>query len=106
MSGKKYFPNNWKAYKDSPDDFFITPTFEEFMHWKIGGWELPESVCCVIRESNNKTGKVKEYVYEKESAARNRLEKILDARDSEVTVVNHDAVHTLFIGNEEDYDDE
>ena len=39
---RRYYPNNWKLYKDSPDDMFIDHTYDEFMSWKIDGWELPE----------------------------------------------------------------
>jgi hypothetical protein len=54
MSGKRkpYFDNNWQEYKDAPDDMFHTHTFEEVMSWKVGGWELPSSVCCVIRATD------------------------------------------------------
>ena len=59
MSGKKrYYPNNWQEYKDSDDDMFDTHTFEELMTWKVGGWELPSSVACIIRVSDVNTGKV------------------------------------------------
>ena len=52
MSGKPYYPNNWEAYKDAPDDAFESHTFEEIMSWKVAGWELPSSVCCIIRAEN------------------------------------------------------
>ena len=48
MSGK-YYPNNWEHYKDAPDEMFEPHTFEEVMSWKVAGWELPSSVCCIIR---------------------------------------------------------
>ena len=44
----KEFPNNWKAYKDAPDDMFEPHTFEEVMDWKVAGWELPSSGNCLI----------------------------------------------------------
>ena len=38
MSKKKnkpYFPNNWKAYANTPDDMFEPLPIEQFMDWKI-----------------------------------------------------------------------
>ena len=53
MSGrKKDFPNNWKRYKDAPDDMFMNHTFDEIMDYKIGVWQLPSSIHCIIREEH------------------------------------------------------
>ena len=92
MAKKKYFPNNWQAYKDSPDDLFFDHGFEEFMNWKIGGWELPSSVACIIRVKEKK--KVKEYVYESSYHAMNKVGKLMDA-GLEFTIVDSDAVHHM-----------
>ena len=97
MNGKKkakYFPNDWKRWKDLNEEYLPTPTFDEFMQWRVMGWMLPESVCCLIRETDCKTGKVKEYVYQQSHAAEKRLEKILhENQNNEVVLCNHDAVH-------------
>ncbi len=53
-----------------PEDFLATPTWEEFEDWKLRGWEIPSSVCCIIRATNTK-GKVKEYVYQKHTPPKN-----------------------------------
>ena len=76
MSGK-YFPNNWEAWKDMPEEFLHAPTWEEFEDWKLRGWELPSSVCCIIRAETTK-GKIKEYVYQKEHAAEERIQKLVN----------------------------
>ena len=91
MSGKKkpYFDNNWQEYKDAPDDMFHTNTFEEVMSWKVGGWELPSSVCCVIRATDLDTHKVTEYVYRKHSAAQNKVNELINKRNCEFVVANH-----------------
>ncbi len=48
MNGKKpYHPNNWKMFKDAPDEAFHPHTFEEIMEWKVAGWELPADVACI-----------------------------------------------------------
>lgn len=96
MSGKKnYFPNNWKEYKDAPDDMFVEHTFEELMTWKVANWELPSSVCCLIRVKNTQTGKVQEHVYQKEGAARNKVAQLMRTPNIEFTLCNHEAIHML-----------
>jgi hypothetical protein len=73
MSGKPYYPNNWEAYKEAPDEMFEPHTFEEVMSWKVAGWELPSSVCCIIRAETK--GKVKEFVYQSQHAAKEKVRK-------------------------------
>tara|TARA_R100001082_G_scaffold107621_2_gene81745 strand:- start:347 stop:697 length:351 start_codon:yes stop_codon:yes gene_type:complete len=98
-----YYPNNWKQYKDSPDKFFFQIPFDEFMDWKIAGWEMPSSVACMIRETNTRTGKVKEYIYQSQRAAENRARKIMDRGESEFVVCTHDSVHHMTPKLLEDY---
>ena len=102
MAKKKYYHNNWKAIKDAPAELFDSIAFDELMDWKVCGYEIPSSVACMIRETDLKTGKVREYVYNKEGAARNRAEKIMDA-GNEFIICTADAVHLMF--PEEDYYD-
>ena len=95
MAKRKEFPNNWQEYKDADDDMFHKHTFEEIMSWKVAGWELPSSVCCIIRTSDLNTGKVKEYVYQKRSAAQAKVNALIDTPDIEFTVVDHESIHFL-----------
>ena len=67
MKKPKYFPNNWKAYKSSPDEFFIPLTYNDFFNWKVMGWALPSSIDCIIREETD--GKITEKVYSQSKAA-------------------------------------
>ena len=100
MSGK-YYPNNWQEYKDSPDEFFEPHTFEEVMSWKVAGWELPSSICCIIRANTHK-GKIKEFVYQKRSAAEAKVQALMH-EGVEFTVCTDEAIH--FVSpNAEDYD--
>lgn len=59
-----------------PEEYLATPTWGEFEDWKLRGWELPSSVCCIIRATTKK-GKVKEYVYKLTHAAENRIQKLI-----------------------------
>ena len=108
MSKKKkkpYFPNNWKAISDSPAEWFGDIPFEQFMDWKIAGYEIPSSVACIIREHNLKTGNVTEYVYQQPSAAKNKCIEIMDTGESEFLVCDHDQIHYMTPKFIEDYDD-
>lgn len=94
MSGKQpYYDNNWQMYKDAPDNAFIPHTYDDLMQWKGEAWDLPSSVCCLIRVMNTNTGKVKEYTYRKPSAAQKRVEKLLDTEDIEFVVCKQESMH-------------
>jgi len=105
MSKKKYYPNNWKAFKDTPASYFEPLSFDEFMDWKMAGWELPSSVSCIIRERNLTTDKVNEYVYTRVSDAKKRCRKIMDVGESEFIVCTSDAVHVMYPQYVPEYDD-
>ena len=95
MAKKKYFANNWQEYKDTADSDFIPHTFEEIMSWKVAGWELPSSVCCVIRVTNVDTKKVTEHVYQKRSAAQSKVDQLIDTPNIEFTVADHESIHHI-----------
>tara|TARA_R100000742_G_C4278422_1_gene101199 strand:+ start:2047 stop:2367 length:321 start_codon:yes stop_codon:yes gene_type:complete len=104
MTSKKkpYFPNNWKAIQKTPSTYFDAIPFDDFMDWKLSGWEIPSSVVCMIRETNRKTGKVKEYIYERELAAKNKARAIMDVGESEFVVCTATEIHYM---EPEDYDE-
>jgi hypothetical protein len=101
---KPYFHNNVEAIQNAPDSCFIPLPFDEFMDWKIGGWELPSSCNYIIREQNISTGKIKEYVYQQPASARKKLEQRMESGESEFIIADHDTVHFL-TPQMEDYDD-
>ena len=96
MSKKKYFPNNWKAIKDAPYQFFESIPFDEFMDWKMMGWEIPSSVAAIVREQDLKTGEVKEYIYNTISGANKRCKRIMKESKSEFLVCTHDDIAHMF----------
>ena len=103
MSKKKYYPNNYDAYKEAPAELFESIPFDEFMDWKATGWELPSSIACVIRETTSK-GKVKEYVYSRAGDAKRRARKIMDA-GNEFIVCTPEQVHAMYPEEVPEYDD-
>ena len=90
---------------DVPSECFDSIDYDEFMDWKIGGWELPSSCNYIIREQNIQTGKVKEYVYQKPSAAQQKLRQRMESGDCEFIAADHESVHILTPKWKEDYDD-
>ena len=92
----KYFPNNWKAYKDSPDEFFIPLSYNDFFNWKVMGWALPSSVACVIREEKN--GKISERIYSQSGAAHRYLENQMADKSTKTifTICDDSAVQILY----------
>ncbi len=109
MPKKPYLPNNWRALKETPDEYFRDPasnktfTFEEFMDWKIAGWEIPSSVHGIIRERNLTTGKVSEQYYKRASSINERLKQGLQKGESEFVVCLDDAIVKLIPEDYEDY---
>ena len=96
MKNKKpYFPNNWKAYKDSPDEFFIPLTYKDFFNWKVMGWVLPSSIACVIREEKN--GKISERIYSQSQSADKYLTKQMSDKNNNTTftIVDGNSVQVL-----------
>tara|TARA_R100000458_G_scaffold55495_1_gene59490 strand:- start:840 stop:1172 length:333 start_codon:yes stop_codon:yes gene_type:complete len=102
---KKYFPNNYDAYASAPTEWFESIPFDQFVDWKMAGWELPSSVDCIIREET-KSGKIKEYIYSRPRDAKYRIKKMMDA-ESQFTVATQDEIHYLEPRYllKEDYDD-
>jgi len=89
---KPDFPNNWKWFKEAPDEAFPTPSFEEVQQRTLL-WDLPESVCCVIRATDPDTKRITEHVYLKASAAESRIQKLLDKEGAEVLVMEHEDIY-------------
>ena len=87
---KKYFPNNWKLYKDAPSELYVDHLYEEVMDWKVAGWELPRDVYCIIRATHLKTKKVKEYVYKRPAAADKKLVEFCKAKTHDLCITTHE----------------
>ena len=105
MSGRKYFPNNWQKFKDAPDEMFVPHMFVEVMDWKVAAWELPSNVCCMIREEDLKTKKVKEYVYQRHAAAEKKVAQLMKKDGIEFTVCTPEQIHFVSQLDIEDYEE-
>ena len=91
MSGR-YYPHNWDAINDAPEEFFDQVSYEDFMLWKLNGWEIPSSVACIMRAEHKDTGQIKEHVYKSPKHAVKRLLGYMNTNEYEVTVCNHDSI--------------
>ena len=92
---KPYYANNWKAIRDTPVEHFMDLDYEEFMDWKVGGFELPSSHACVFRTRHIKTGKVKEYAYKRPEAAKKKIVKLMEKGTLEFTICDEENIHLL-----------
>jgi len=110
---KKYFPNNWKAYKDLEEEHIICHPFDELMQYKAFA-SISDSYYAVIRIKDIRTGKVKEKSYKSKHYAIKALESSVESMKYEVTFIN-DAEFIQFnplfevndesIHQDDDYDD-
>ena len=92
---KPYYPNNIKAIIDTPDEYLEdvadTFTFDVLMEAKLYGWEIPDSVACIIRETNKKNGKIKEHVYSRRKWANKKIKELL-IKGHEFTIAADDVL--------------
>jgi len=107
---KKYFPNKWAAYKKVPSEKFGTISFGKFMAYRVGGYDIPDDVSCIIRQEDIIEGKIKEYVYKTDLGAKKRIDKIMneDIGPSNITICDAHRIHYLpfnTANTEEPFDD-
>ena len=92
---KKYFPNNYNKIAKCPAEFFEPMPFDLFMDWKMNGWEMTPMTQCIIRTIHCETGKVKEYSYQRKSAAKKRLSKLLNEHTHELIICTDENIQHL-----------
>lgn len=98
MSSKKpYFPNNIEGVMDTT---YFPVDVETVMDNSLL-WEIPSSVCVIMRAENVRTGKVEEYSYQSVRHARERLHKLMISGDYEVTLADEDSISLLKPGSVE-----
>jgi|TARA_R100001530_G_scaffold17006_1_gene14795 hypothetical protein len=102
MTKKRLFANNWKEYRDTPCELFPEVPFDEYMDWRVHGWEILPSHCCLIR-TRTKTGKVKEYSYKRWSAAEKRINRLMDDPEMlEITIADNEEVQLIQRGTNDE----
>lgn len=91
---RKYFPHNIREIQQSPDHFFCSLPYDELMEWKINGYELPDSVFCLMRIRNKDTQLIEERYYNTTHYAKRRLAKCIQD-GSEVTMVSNEGCYHI-----------
>ena len=76
---KRYYPNKCALLRAVRAEYFEPCDFEDFMEWKLANWQIPNEVLCIIREHDVKSGKVREFTYKREHAARKKTKEIMEA---------------------------
>ena len=74
-------------------DYFPQIEFDDFYDSHVANWMLSSSHDCVIRATNLKTKKVKEYTYKYRKAAENKIKSLVHTH--EFVVCDHEAIHKL-----------
>ena len=95
MAGKKEFPNNFERIRNADSRYFEPVTWEEFYEWRLCQWELPSSICCILRAEHKETGKITEHVYQRPSAVAKRLQAYDKQGTHDVTLASHEFVVPL-----------
>lgn len=110
MSESKYYPHNWEAIKELPEELIGLIDYEDLMFHRVLAWEVPSSVDTIIRATNYETKKVREFVYTRAGNARNKLLKLVDEGDCEILVCRDDTMYqvsknSIYIEENNDYED-
>ena len=90
----KYFPNNWNLIKDSPPEFFPSLSYKELTS-DLQRYELMDSVQCLVRTTDRKTGTVKEKYFENRSSAKRYLTKCINEQMEFIVVGKTGTVRSL-----------
>lgn len=94
---KKYFANNYRAVSEIPASDELCMEFDEFMINRVGGWDIPSSIVCIIRVQDIDTKKVSEFSYQRHHAAKRKVMELQEKR-CEITIADEDTIHWLVPG--------
>ncbi len=93
MNGKrKYFPNNVRRIQSAPSEYFEPIEYDEMIEWRVMSWELPDTIACIIRCENTKTGKVTEHTYQQYKSAEKKIEKLISNPENTLTIATQNAL--------------
>ena len=104
---KPYFHNNADAIRAAPDEAFRDHNgdllyFDDFMDWKCGGYSIPATVLCIIKEYKA-NGKIKEHIYQRGYAANRKIKQmVMDGH--EFSIIDREGCQ-LVIPTIPEYDD-
>ena len=96
---RKYFPNNWRAVKDTPDRHFPPLSYEDFEDWKIHGYMIPDSITGMLRITSPITGKVQEKIYTSPYYCRKRIAQCIKNNEEFVLCTDEGLYQRTFSDN-------
>jgi hypothetical protein len=74
--GQRYFPNSCEAIRNTPDKYFPSMPYQQFEHWKVYGYQIPDSEFAIIR-MKDKDGQYQEKFYNTDRGAKNCINKCM-----------------------------
>ena len=89
---RKYFPNEWKKWKDRPAEAYVSLPFDLFYEMKVMGYMLDEETYCIFRLRNINTGRITEKAYKSKKHALSYLENAVIAGRHQITMVTDDDI--------------
>jgi len=95
----KYFSNNWRQVKELPEEMIPQLDAEEILE---KSWSLVPSKNVIIRCEDRKSGKVKEFSFQRESACVSRIKKM---QDTHHIVICTDDIVGVVLNEDEDESD-
>lgn len=100
MASKKYYPNNWQAISDIPDDIFEPTDYEVIIENLVDCWDINSSVDTILRSTNINTKKVTEHTFIRPANARIKLAKLCKEGCNEIIVMRADEMFHIFPNKE------
>ena len=89
---RKYFPNEWKKWKDRPAEAYVSLPFDLFYEMRVNGYMLDEETYCIFRLRNINTGRITEKAYKSKKHALSYLENAVIAGRHQITMVTDDDI--------------
>ena len=89
---RKYFPNEWKKWKDRPAEGYVSLPFDIFYGMRVMSYMLDESTYCIFRLKHIKTGRITERAYKSKKHALSFLENTYINGVHQITMVTDDDI--------------
>jgi hypothetical protein len=89
---RKYFPNEWKKWKDRPAEAYVSLPFDLFYEMRVRSYMLDEETYCVFRLKHIKTGRITERAYKSKKHALSFLENTCINGVHQITMVTDDDI--------------
>ena len=103
MSKGKYYPNNWEAIKELPDEFFSEIDYDDIFIHRVNSWEIPSSIDSIIRATHIVTKKTQEFSYSRAGNAQKKLLQLCQTGEYDISVAREEACFFISSKDISDY---